>query len=756
MRKNKLYAAMLMLGMANSAQALGLGELNIESSLFQPLHADIEIYGWDRVSLDNLRASLASQNAFLRANIERPFFLRNLKMEVVRIANNDAVIRITSKQPVREPMLDVLIDVQWPGGHLQKQYTIFLDPPITARTLAAEKPPATQARTTSGAAQPAQVPAPQPAVTSAAVAASPQVQTATPSAVESAPEPSQPAQPAVPAAYTVRRGDTLSRIADRFKNPMGVTRDQLMTAIQDANRRAFIAGNINGLMGGMELQIPDAQTVAGRTPEEATALVEQQHQAWRDRNKPQPATTETEVAKAPEDTTGLRLVPTVQEPESQAQPGEEASAARRELTALETELQETRELLYERESELDVMRSRMAVYDAELQDLKQQLEEMRSEVVAKAPVEIAAQPPVESTTQPTDIRTLLIALFAVLGGFGLFSLVYRRLTARAETAEPAAHITPLPLEIDQSLRALEEAEADEAAAAEAEDEPAPAEPQEFRLRERSEVDRDSPTEVREIMADPHPGAETADRMLVEADVLIQFGFYQRGKDLLNEAITNDPGNPYYRLKLMELCQVAEDSRGFREHAELLRERITPQDEELWNSAAQMTEVLFPGDPLFSASDFVARDVVVGGEPTPGTEASWDPASTQEIPKLTDGQEFLNLDEVLETPTDEDTAAKPADWEFQAPPGAAENPSAPARNPQETSEWLLADDQLDRYEQSAGDAENDEAGGAQLRGQVDTSDRHGARNEDATYEYNLDPDSDDHAEDETGDELGRTQ
>ena len=55
---------------------------------------------------------------------------------------------------------------------------------------------------------------------------------------------------------------------------------------QEQNR---IGGNINGLMGGMELQIPDAQTVAARSPEEATALVDQQHQAWRDRNKPQPA-----------------------------------------------------------------------------------------------------------------------------------------------------------------------------------------------------------------------------------------------------------------------------------------------------------------------------------------------------------------------------------------------------------------------------------------------------------------------------------
>ncbi|MDH3713432.1 MAG: hypothetical protein OET44_06235, partial [Gammaproteobacteria bacterium] len=651
-------------------------------------------------------------------------------------SNDDAVIRISSTQPVREPMLDVLIDVEWPGGHLQKQYTIFLDPPITARSLAAETPLPAEAGTVTSAPQPTPVPSQQPAATSTTVTATTELQEPTASAATATSEPAQPAQPAMPETYRVRPGDSLSRIADNFKKPMAVTRDQLMTAILDANPKAFIAGNINGLMGGMALTIPDKATVAGRTADAATALVQEQHQAWRDRSKPKPATTETELAEAPDETTGLRLVPTVQVPVTEAQPGTEASAAQLELTELETELLETRKLLYEREADLDVMRSRMAVYDAELQELKRQLVEVRDEVVAKAPVEVEASAPVDSTIQPTDIKTLLIALIAVLGGFGLFSIIWRRLTARAAPAE-SAQMAPLPLEINESLAALDEAEDEEEEDEVVEDEPATIVPKELTLRENSHVNADSPTEVREILADPHPGAATADRMLVEADVLIQFGFLQRGQDLLNEALSSDPGNPHYRLKLMELCQEADDRKGFREHAELLRERITPADAELWVSAAKMTGALFPGDPLFSADDFSAQHVAVGGEPTPGKDADWDPLSTQEIPKLSGGGEFLNLDEVLESPADDGQLAKTRDWEFQAPGAeSGERAAAPGAGPDGTSEWLLPDDQLDSFEDAADDSTDSGQEGVHRRGQVEVSARRELADDDANREYSL--------------------
>ncbi len=731
MRKNKLYAAMLMLGMANGAHALGLGELNVESALFQPLRADIELYGWDRVLLENLRPSLASQNAYLRANIARPYFLRNLQLEVVRTDSNDAVLRVTSTKPIREPMLDVLLDVQWPGGRLQKQYTIFLDPPITAKSLAAEKQPPAPGSTAAPA--PAPAPAAEPPVTTAQT---------TPAKVQQAVSVAAPGTGTPPAAavvktYRVRPGDTLSRIADRFKDDLGTTRDQLMMAILDANPRAFIAGNINGLRGGVELSIPAAEAAASRTPATASALAREQWQAWRARTEPQVAQAET--PPAPEEPTGLRLVPTVPEPDAaRGQTGAEASAARRELTALENELAQTRQLLFEREAELDVMRSRMAVYDAELQELKSELRDMRTSIGSQAPLTVAGEPPVQSAAESIDLKTLLIALFAVLGGFGLFSVVYRRLTARTEAAEAAAQAAPLPLEINEPLQIRERDEADRSEEQpEPEREPAAELPVSRHLR----VDPEAPTEVREIMPEAPPGAGTADRMLVEADVLIQFGFYQRGRELMEQALVKDPGNPHYRLKLMELCHAAEDKEAFRRHAEGLRERITPASAQLWASAHKMTETLFPGDPLFSTSEFSGERIAIGdpnAEETAGAPEGGDQAP-------------ISLDDALQ----DNDPARAEEVEFRAP-SSERGPAARGSGRARTSEWLLPDEQLKDFADAMDDTPTSEWDildhrGEQIRRPRSAGDQAGETHEFTARERAVTP-----AEPEQDEAAGQTQ
>ncbi|MEJ2426761.1 MAG: peptigoglycan-binding protein LysM, partial [Candidatus Thiodiazotropha sp.] len=94
------------------AWALGLGEI-------------------DQEEVQDIRVDLASQTAFDKAGIERPFFLSGLKFKPMMTAAGKPVISITSQDAIREPFLNFLVEVNWPKGRLVREYTVLLDPPLT-------------------------------------------------------------------------------------------------------------------------------------------------------------------------------------------------------------------------------------------------------------------------------------------------------------------------------------------------------------------------------------------------------------------------------------------------------------------------------------------------------------------------------------------------------------------------------------------------------------------------------------------------
>lgn len=79
--------------------------------------------------------------------------------------------------------------------------------------------------------------------------------------------------------HTVKPGETLSGIALRYRTD-GVTMNQMMTALFDANSQAF-DDNINALYEGATLRIPDDNELYNRAPETATAEVIRHTDSWR-------------------------------------------------------------------------------------------------------------------------------------------------------------------------------------------------------------------------------------------------------------------------------------------------------------------------------------------------------------------------------------------------------------------------------------------------------------------------------------------
>lgn len=195
--------------------AAGLGKLTVRSALGQPLDAEIEIVSLRPGEEDSFLARLASREAFRQAGIDFSPALASARFSIER-RGGKSLIRITTTQPVNDPFLNVLVELQWPNGRLAREYTVLVDPieyksaqaaaPEPAQPQAARAAPAQAAPAPTQTVAAASVPAPIPvqAVAVAPAPAAAPVQAVTPAPSPAAPRSQAPAAgeatppPAVP------------------------------------------------------------------------------------------------------------------------------------------------------------------------------------------------------------------------------------------------------------------------------------------------------------------------------------------------------------------------------------------------------------------------------------------------------------------------------------------------------------------------------------------------------------------------------
>jgi pilus assembly protein FimV len=280
-------ALALATGVASSSWAAGLGRLTVQSALGQPLRAEVEISALTPAEAASLNARLAPADAFRQAGLQFNPALSNLRFAIDRRANGSSVVRITSAQPINEPFVDLLVELNWASGRFVREYTFLLDPP-ELRTAAREVveggavvrnevvPPAVAASvqqevaaahaTPSAATAPAQSSA--AAETPAAAARARRAAAREAAAAEAAARRDSARQATAREASSqaggssveVRGGETLAAIASRVK-PASVSLDQALIAIYQANPGAFFGG-VHQLRSGATLAIPDEQAMA--------------------------------------------------------------------------------------------------------------------------------------------------------------------------------------------------------------------------------------------------------------------------------------------------------------------------------------------------------------------------------------------------------------------------------------------------------------------------------------------------------------
>ena len=109
--------------------SLGIGDIKMHSVLNQNLDAEIALVVLADEKSSDIKVNLAPPDKFDEAGVPWTSFLSKIKFETKIGTNGSVIIRLSSREAVKEPFLDLLLEVSWPKGSLYREFTMLLDPP---------------------------------------------------------------------------------------------------------------------------------------------------------------------------------------------------------------------------------------------------------------------------------------------------------------------------------------------------------------------------------------------------------------------------------------------------------------------------------------------------------------------------------------------------------------------------------------------------------------------------------------------------
>lgn len=275
--------------------SLGLKEIQVDSGLNQPLKARVELMVREDEDVSELKVNLADAQSYKKVGLDKSFV--PVGIQVAMDEDNPLQINVTSNAPITEPIVSLLLDVNWDNGKILREFTILLDPPVYN---AAENVVINKIDTPQFVEQVVE----QKVIDEPAES---QVQQAEEVVVDlSEREPAanddiemaeivdaQPAEEVIEEVEVitsadsyegfgeieVMSGDTLWSLAKNNK-PSEVSTQQMVEALYSKNPSAFIDNNINRLIKGRRLSVPSLDEIQAVSQAEALDLMRSHNSTW--------------------------------------------------------------------------------------------------------------------------------------------------------------------------------------------------------------------------------------------------------------------------------------------------------------------------------------------------------------------------------------------------------------------------------------------------------------------------------------------
>ena len=655
----KTLAAVSLLIPVN-AQSLGIGELELHSALNQSLNAQIRLQLAPGESADDIRVRLAPPEKFDQAGVPWSYFLSKIKFQTIPQANGSVIIKVTSREPLTEPFLNFLLEVNWPQGSQFREFTALIDPPAEYRAPVIPSASANNEYLADNY-QNYERPIKKPRMGKKRTIRNEQasnITAQTPSSGEYGP---------------VQENLTLWRIADELGSERNVSTKLMMEALYQANPNAFINGNINSLKAGAILRIPETAAITESLGKRTEA------KSLQKTAKPSTAANKSLELVAP--VTESRISDNAKI-DGQVKPSNEAPEERGNNVSNGTsvpdkdlELQTRIEKL---EQQLNMMQELLALKDQQLAKLqvtekstakpdadKTIAQSEPPSVTASVPKPATEQPltaqpeptigqppaPTQSTeptkpTAPTPAKpkpkprptpaaqvepesNLLSSPLYTFGlggaGLGLLGLLgwllwrKHKIDSKTNTESMFASASQIKMPDGDSSLALPVMDVSSATNYDV-----------GTVGESSFISDFTPSDFEAFDTD-----QSEIDPLSEADVYLAYGRYQQAEELIRQAIKDYPGKDEYKLKLLEIFYANENKERFNDYAHELTAAGKNNDTSFWNKVCEMGKEIIPESVLFggTATSFSSNESITE-QPVP---------SSQSIDFMTDDDLSLELD-----------------------------------------------------------------------------------------------------------------
>lgn len=598
---NNLTKALAVISLLAPAKSfpLSIGSLELHSALNQKLKAEIILHTDAGENPADISVRLAAPDQFDQAGIPWSYFLSKIKFETVE-SNGSLVIKLSSKDTLTEPFLDMLLEVSWPSGKQFKEFTVLLDPPSGYNNQPAPPVIAESRYEAASTNEPERPVVHKPRITKHYR----QEETG-----------NQPVFDNTNSSEfgPVTADTTLWSIAKQYSDERGVSTKQMMSAILAANPDAFQNHDANLLKKGAILRIP------GTTGALASQSLPRKQVQTAVNQKPSQAQT-------PENNQHLKLLPPTEAkiPDNAVTTNQIRPAGSSSTSEAEAKVAEYQSRVEKLEEQLDSMQKLLSLKDRQLAELQNAAKppvntaipatispptvtpQTQQPVVAgaqnvddtaklkpQAPpvVQPTPKPPIKVNPTPppakpeedffsSDIFTYTLAglgtgLLIVLG----WIFKKRRSTQEQSYTESmfarASQITMPDTEANISVPVLETVY------------------DVGTVGESSFISDFTPSHFEDFDTD-----QSEVDPLSEADVYLAYGRYQQAEDLIRTALSQEPGRDSLKLKLLEIFYASENKQAFADYSEALAAEGKSTDKAFWGKVVEMAAEIIPDSELF--------------------------------------------------------------------------------------------------------------------------------------------------------------
>ena len=639
------------LALSGTVCAVGMGGINVTTALGEPLKAEIELVAVGKAEKGSLSARLASTDAFKGAGMDYPVNLPTLKFQAETRANGEPYLKVTSVQPVNEPIVSLLVELAWSSGKLLREYTFMLDPP----NYKPEQPNVAEVKPVLSKIEEA----PEQSVAAAPLRTTEPVDKKMLVEAPSYAPAKKPAESsnAASGAIKVKRGDTLIKIAREVK-PSDVSLERMLVALYRANDDAFDGKNMNRLRTGKILRMPEQSDVYKLTQIDSVKEIHIQVADWHAyRQKLAAASvsvageTHKQEASGKISTTVAEKTPATKESPKEVvrlskgeAPGDKAAVGGNAKT-LQDKIHALEEEAIARNKALKESNERVAMLEKNIKDMQHLIElkgqptalakpvetkpETKSEPQAKQPTPAPVAPAAASSAPATPAAAALSAVAPA-------SAVKPAKPAKPPVVAPKV-VAPPPSLLDDDTLYMAGGAVVLLALLGGLGFVLVRRRKSGKAEKKNDLSKslDVGSTTGRISAPIAPSPDTGDFTqtpastpaspaqpedvdpISEADLFLNFGRDTQAEEILKDALKKDPENNQIRLKLLSIYANRKDTKSF---SSIARQVQDSGDAAAWEQAAEMGRSLEPNNPMYGGeSAAVVEQVKNEQQPVSGLD-----------------------------------------------------------------------------------------------------------------------------------------